>query len=336
MSSTPREPGLLVSKALFSADCRAGNVRRCSATTGRTSAARHASNKGSSSPVERSWILLISGLPNRRRQPNSVCSHAGFQRGESSGRAEIIVSVLLSASIDAVASGATALGTLVLAIATYVMAAKTGDLAASSRRAACTADHQLEILKDQTEEVARQSRAAEEALNASVRPLIVDVPFGTGLRVPVGPVPPGGFVRPDPATLAEPEKFDVATITHTIEKLDKASLNVPIRNIGLGVALLAKTTVTVASGGWPVVSGLTGSTVLAPTEMNYLMFRSVTEHEEGALATMLAGEHHLVAEVVYTDISGRQESRTRLQLGKLDTGRYQVSDVQASRPSGSG
>jgi hypothetical protein len=83
------------------------------------------------------------------------------------------------------------IGTLGLAIATLVLALKTRALADSgqvtsdaARLTAAAAQQELEFLRDQTDAAKRQSRAAEAALNASVLPVLLDIPQHTMFQLP--------------------------------------------------------------------------------------------------------------------------------------------------------
>lgn len=250
--------------------------------------------------------------------------------------------MLAASVVENVGSVATAIGTLALAVVTYAMvtktrelAGKTADLAESGRQAALTGDRQLQELKNQAVEARRQSNAAETALNASVRALIVNVPFGTGLKIPLGPEPPGGFRQTEPGAPDPTPPLDLATINDELNSLDDALLYLPVRNVGPGVAVFVrdKTRVTLDATRRPVVPGITAVDVLAPGEATYLVFRSDAEREEGDLALILSKAEHLIVEVAYTDLSGRQEAATQIKIGRRDdTGRYDVARVFFREP----
>ena len=96
----------------------------------------------------------------------------------------IILWVIAAAhtTIDYIASWATfgtAFGTIGLAVATFVLALKTRALAQSSQETADAAEQELVLLALQLDAAQRQSEAAEVALNASLRPLVIDVPRHT-------------------------------------------------------------------------------------------------------------------------------------------------------------
>ena len=59
------------------------------------------------------------------------------------------------------------------------------ETADAAKLTADAAVRDLELLGDQTEAATRQSEAAEAALNASVRPLLIDVPLYTTRTIQV-------------------------------------------------------------------------------------------------------------------------------------------------------
>jgi len=64
---------------------------------------------------------------------------------------------------------ATALGTIGLAIATFVLAKRTKKLAESGQETADAAHREIELVQDQVAATQAQSKTAEEALGASIR-----------------------------------------------------------------------------------------------------------------------------------------------------------------------
>jgi hypothetical protein len=186
------------------------------------------------------------------------------------------------------------------------LALKTRALAASGQDTADAAKATAEATDRELKELSRQSIAAEEALNASVRPLIAHVPEGALGHSTRGP-------GEAPATV------DVGVIYLLVDdSRQRARLHVPIRNIGQGVARMIATVVTVDrtdATGSPLVSGNIPS-VIAPNETANAEFSSAFEPERGRLKLLLQSRETLVVEVAYTDVSGRQEAASQIVIGQ--------------------
>ncbi len=211
--------------------------------------------------------------------------------------------------IAAYATLGTALGTIVLAIATFTLAKKTASLAESG-------EQELALLRDQTQAAMRHSEAAEAALNASVAPLILDVPPRTLRPGPLrtryteraGRSEEGKLVtdRPD---------IDVSVITWDADR-SPAWLRIPIRNVGAGLALLDAASLTVEGedGSWNVLDAAPEDipSVVPPGEIRQLVFVS----EDTSLNAMVVSDDPLVVEVSYADVSGEQGAATILYVAK--------------------
>jgi hypothetical protein len=205
--------------------------------------------------------------------------------------------------VAAYATAATAGGTFLLALATFRLAGKTRELAKSGEATATAAKQELNLLGDQAESTRRQSEAAEAALNASVRPLLLDVPRHTYRPVVEG------YRR-------QLEQVDVSAIIAVADR-DEVSLTVPIRNAGAGIALVVAVAITVARDGAigePVVPGEPPSAVVAREEAAVFFEETGGSDQRVALEHLLTCGEDLVIEVAYTDIAGRQEAATLLYV----------------------
>lgn len=244
--------------------------------------------------------------------------------------------MLTHTTIDYVGAWATlgtAVGTLVLAAATFGLALKTRALAKSgkatadaSESTAAAAQRELELLGDQTEAAKRQGEAAEAALSASVRPLLIDVPVHTMRTIQVQEQPG----ETHPATL------DISVIAASVfEDTRTAQLTVPVRNVGSGVARGVAAAVTVAGKdvvGSAIARG-TAPSVIAAGESNWIWFEDTAGPASSAAQTPLVGllrtEEDLVVEVAYCDAAGRQIAASSLYLtksGRTDRS-YRVREV---------
>lgn len=207
-------------------------------------------------------------------------------------------------TIDYVAGWATfgtAIGTIGLASATFVLARKTRALAGSTQQTADAAK--------------QQTKAAEGALNASLRPLIIDIPRHTTRTIQLQDRP--GEKRP--------VEIDLSVISSDIaESTRTGSLTVPVRNVGPGVALGLAAAVTFAHGdlvGAPVARGEAPS-VIAPGEPEAIWFEDTAGPASAAAETplvrLLKEGEDLVVEIAYSDVAGRV-SASSLTLTKSGT-----------------
>jgi hypothetical protein len=170
--------------------------------------------------------------------------------------------------------------------------------------------------RKQTNAMRRQSRTAEAALNASIRPLLVDVPRHTMRTI---------HVQERPGE-KHPEELDVSAILASVgETTRTGSLVVPVRNVGAGVALglAAAATFDRDAVGSPIARGEAPS-VIAAGEPDAIWFSDTPGPPSVAAETPLVrllreDKEDLVVEVAYSDVAGRQESATSLYLTKSGT-----------------
>jgi hypothetical protein len=209
--------------------------------------------------------------------------------------------------IGAYATAATAFATTLLALATFVMAWKTRSLAKSSEETA--------------NQAVRQSALTEEALTASVRPLIADVPQPTFSELLVSPGPDsnqtgaelGGTGHSSDETSVGVERVDVSRITWHVVDDDEAHLIVPIRNVGAGVARIVTAVVSVGIAQKPLV-GQVAPRVLGREQIAQIRFKSDPDPSVEDLGYMLKARADLTVEVAYRDVTGDYETATLLHL----------------------
>jgi hypothetical protein len=152
---------------------------------------------------------------------------------------------MILADFSADAQGATAVGTLLLAIATYLLARR----AASEVRAA---NEQARASAAQSAASTLQAEAAERAVAVQTAPLLADVPFGipvvTGYRIKsrTGRISVMEMMIGD----QEPTYRDASEIRIFIDETGykEANIEVPFRNVGNGPAVIDAVTVVIAEG----------------------------------------------------------------------------------------
>jgi hypothetical protein len=205
--------------------------------------------------------------------------------------------VIALASLDAStwASIATAVGTISLGLATFWLGWQT-------RNVAKTGDAELKLLGRQANAADSQSKAAEAALSASIRPLLLDVPRHTHREILTGPFGRGGLQPVD------------ASVIYAVVSDSEVHLTVPVRNAGQGVALVtaaALTSIDAERVVRPVVTGGTPSAI-APREEDSVYF----DDDDGPsnLRHLIEVGGDLVVEVAYSDAAGGQLAATRLYL----------------------
>jgi hypothetical protein len=152
---------------------------------------------------------------------------------------------MILADFSADATGATALGTLLLAIATYILARRaTSEVRAANEQARASAA--------QSAASTRQAEAAERGVVAQTAPLLADVPFGI-------PVVTGYRVKSTTSRVSmmqmltgdqEPTYRDASEITIYIDEHGHkdANIQVPFRNVGNGPAVINTVTATLSEG----------------------------------------------------------------------------------------
>jgi hypothetical protein len=174
---------------------------------------------------------------------------------------------------------------------------------------------------------ARGTEVAEDALAASVRPLLISVPRHTAR--PIVPTAAERLALTMPGGVNLPTEVDVSEIFSRVDA-EGARLNVPVRNVGAGVARILAANVTARgdSDAAPVVPSTSDSAVIAPGEHGYVTFEPDPRSEDNTLLTTLLAieEAPLLVEVAYSDIAGRQETATSLILQRHED-RYRVVDV---------
>jgi hypothetical protein len=232
--------------------------------------------------------------------------------------------------ISAYAIGLTAIGTIALAVATFVLARRTRKLAESGQDTADAARHelalltkqtdamvsqtqavrdqteavarQLELLKEQAAATARQSDAAEAALSSAILPVLAAVP--DGIPGPHSGISPDRRQQNGSAVLVDRQQ-------------NGAVLELPLRNVGPGLAKVINGFITHAQEQE------------APKYPASILHGGIVAHDEIALFQFgpnetlqrwLDSQVILIADIAYTDVSGRQPSATQVILTRDERG----------------
>jgi hypothetical protein len=258
--------------------------------------------------------------------------------------------------VAAWATAATGVGTIGLASATYWLARKTRETAEAARdelkeavvqskaieqqtqavidqagsvnRQVEATTQQVGLLREQAEAAARQTVTAEAALNASVQPLLLDVPYGTILRVPPSP-----RKTIEAAKRGEPVQATESDASHIYWDISehRTMLSFRVQNAGPGAARLQSSYLTQARDLTPPLSVRNErQSVVAPGQLALLVFSSDDEprDELGTLTRILESDEELLVEVAYSDVSGRQRTATRFYLQKSEGVIYRITRVE--------
>lgn len=213
-------------------------------------------------------------------------------------------------SIDAVG-----LGTLLLAVATTSLAWKT-------RALAVEAEKDRHVAQAQVDAAQAQLAVARATLDAEYRPIIGEVAYLAEREIAV--FPSGMEVEPHVGGL-----FVVANS-------EVAQACVPVRNIGRGVALVATAwmvppgTEDAASPVFPA-SDLSTANIAAGERARIYFEVGRDRPDYEWLASAILSRRHLAVEVLYTDVAGRQLTRTAFTLATRNS-RWEVRTVSISDP----
>lgn len=193
----------------------------------------------------------------------------------------------------------------------------------------------------------RSAKAAEDALDASVRPLVTDVPRHT-----MGKVSLSGYRMLQPASWASgglaiapgatgPLEIDVSRIVSSYDvRKDLGSdsevyLTVPVRNIGPGVALVVAARLARSRDDLrqtePYANAEMPSTI-APSQVVHMTFQHHEPTKGWLIALLQGGDQNMVVEVAYTDVSGRLRTATRLWLAPAPENAHRSYLVARTQP----
>jgi hypothetical protein len=210
-----------------------------------------------------------------------------------------------SAAVD-LASFAVAGATLMLAAFTAFLALETRESVIATRVEAGIAASALEQARKQAEATDRQAGIAQETLEASWRPVLVDV------------LPPLNRADAD---------FSNAGVSP--RQRGGLTVSVRLRNIGSGPAIISRAGLSAGAAG--VEASRTISAVVAPGDMTTLEFDLPAENTEAhAVIAALTAQAPVAVTVFYGDQGGHHRWRTRAELHSRDKFTWRIRSLELS------
>jgi hypothetical protein len=234
------------------------------------------------------------------------------------------------------ASSAVAGATLLLAAVTVLLALFTRNSLALGRAELALAEKSLVAVQEQAAKLAEQVTAthvqaaamqsqaaatqqqaviAQRTLEASWRPFLVDIPWGSATR---------------PTTWTIAGSADASTIYVRHDQQGKVTeVEVPLRNIGLGPALISKAGLSIGQLHADATSLSTA--IVASGEIVSVGFKIPDDSENDtavvmAITSSLAAHQPFVVTVFFSDQGGTGDWRTRLYLHKPENFNQYVVD----------
>jgi len=224
-------------------------------------------------------------------------------------------------SLVAIGTVIIALGTIGLALATYSLARQTRNMVEATRATVEVSTQMAESARRQVDAAQEQALLTRSALEASIQPLLVDVP-------------PNMFVTRERIRFDEAKaEFDVEDRSELVLRDEPSFVlcSIPFRNVGTGVALVRGLGLRFGQGesGW---SGRASRAVISPSEITRLIFAvpkdrpELTEH----LPSLIQGQ--CVVEIAYTNADGTHPLITRAVTLRDAFGQPRVRQIFLLRP----
>ncbi len=208
------------------------------------------------------------------------------------------------------ATGSWGLGweTLV-AIMTGVLAFTTWRLARQTAKEVKQSGQQVEVSKQQVEVSNQLAKTAQTTLEAQIQPVLVDMP----VDLLAGPVEPAVYPGRSDVLMLYPGRV------HVIEETDEIMVSIPIRNAGVGLAMIRGVDMCFPTPCPPPQIAINPAN-LAPGEAGRVLVRA--ERGEPAFDQMhnvlLSGNFSL--RVAFSDIAGQRPFLTRFDVYHLQGG----------------
>jgi hypothetical protein len=217
-------------------------------------------------------------------------------------------------TVQAVATVVQAVGGIILLFVTGITIQQTRKIVRATEKQAVATTKAVEVAQE-------QALLTRSALEASIQPLLVDIPP----RMHVS----SERIRFDEAKA----EFDVEDRSELVlrEEPSHVLCSVPFRNVGAGVALVRGVGLRFGQGeiGW---SGKVASTVISPDELTRLNFAVPKDRPEFSeyLSSLIQG--HCVVEIAYTNSEGTHPLITRAVTFQDGLGRTRVRQIFLMRP----
>jgi hypothetical protein len=193
--------------------------------------------------------------------------------------------------------------TAYLAIATRASVAATRGEAAIAEKALQAAQEQAQIGAKQVDATNRNAEIAKDTLEAGWRPMLVDVP-----------------------TQWDPARSKVQIMSGDI--IGGLSIELWLRNIGSGPAIITRAGVHAGSAGGPASAIM--SSVVPVGEATRLEFQLAPEPPTNAVISTLKQSQPVRVTVFYSDPGGHHQWRTRVELAQAEGSEWRIRSLELS------
>ena len=194
-------------------------------------------------------------------------------------------------------------------------ATKQAEQVAASQEQVAASQRQVAATQEQVAATQEQAAIARQTLEATWRPFLVDIPWGSA-------------TRQTPWTIAG--STDASTIYVMHDQQGKVTeVEVPLRNIGLGPALISKAGLSIGQLHADATSLSTA--IVASGEIVVVGFKIPDDSESDtavlkAITSSLAAQQPFIVTVFFSDQGGTGDWRTRLYLHKPENFNQYVVD----------
>jgi hypothetical protein len=210
------------------------------------------------------------------------------------------------------------IGTLAMGLATFVLAYQTWRLARQTRLSVDASTRLGETAERQLIEADAQTKLARLALESSVRPILADLPLGSG---------PARVTH----TKGEVTGKDKAHVIISNEG-EYVLCSLALRNVGSGVALIRGLGLRFDNDlGW---SGKQTKAAVPPGEHTRFTFEIPKDRPELQEPLQEVLQHRVTLEVSYTDVNGGQATITRAHVAQVGSGLIRVRQISLFHAGG--
>jgi hypothetical protein len=216
----------------------------------------------------------------------------------------------------------TAVGTALLAVATFVLARRTkAEVEAANRQATASSDQSAASL-EQAKASHRQAELAEKALRVQTSPLLTDVPYGIPAVSGYTPIDKSdkrsaiiGLYGPK-----QPHFRDASLVTAYVDANGEGhvQIEVPFRNVGNGAAIVSR--VEFLFGGNTGFESAASSPVVPAGEIaEAVLDIDPNHHAYAEPKNAIDGDNPFRVVISYNDADGNHFGAVRLDLDAVET-----------------
>lgn len=212
---------------------------------------------------------------------------------------------------------AVGLGTLLLAIATAVLAWKTRTLAREAEEDRKVALRQVDTAQEALSESREQTKIARQTLGAQIRPVLIDVPLDLSYAGPI--------TYEDFEPIVERPGFVQVDLSDR-----HAAISVPMRNAGTGLAMIRAVALHI---GEPIPSlpVTIRPANVPPREDARVSFLVEVDHPALKAMRRIRQDKSFSLEVSYSDLAGEQMTVTRFDI-YFRSGNWEVRQIHFQEP----